>query len=440
MPVRKKLILPTPAEIAGLKHKEEWALLVFERNPDAHPHFDVIKAFKRRSLGERMGTWTSEDSRRLQEVQAGVRAGGKKRAAMERMLAAIYAMRDRQAACTNWDDWVRLYLTTTRADITYTNAMKMVTRPDLGKLPSLDRLQELMVETGLMTTAALRKKREERAAIVAHRVGGSPGTLRPLPPKATAQREWLIEFQKKGGVFVEAAGAYRKQGMAKRLGAFPEAAALGWWGEAWKAQRAQRKAEARARRPTRKKSARKPQDFGAAHLGQALRSGGGQVPARAPMPGQLRALMETRQAPPALRAFVEQDCCFADSVTIGPVVLLSAKDQLLENTEEFNDVCFEEGLFVIGAGSNGDPIVVDVRSNTVGFISHDKLWDNDPIPDPRALVRDTGLSVGHFFLAAAQHSDTFPCDSYAAAQIKGDFAKRFPIQVVTASTVASRRR
>ena len=87
-----------------------------------------------------------------------------------------------------------------------------------------------------------------------------------------------------------------------------------------------------------------------------------------------------------------------------------------ENLEEINLNCIKESLLIIGSGLNGDPIVVDLKTLSTGFLFHDELWEHDYV-NVREIYVDTKLSVGQFFFNASKEIDTFPVDAYEAAEI-----------------------
>ncbi len=70
------------------------------------------------------------------------------------------------------------------------------------------------------------------------------------------------------------------------------------------------------------------------------------------------------------------------------------------------------GLLEIGSGLNGDPVVVSLRTGTVGFVNHAELWEGTAI-DIDEIHCDLGLSVAEFFLAAATDNG-FPDDFFQA--------------------------
>jgi hypothetical protein len=88
------------------------------------------------------------------------------------------------------------------------------------------------------------------------------------------------------------------------------------------------------------------------------------------------------------------------------------------NLEKENINCINEGLLIIGSGLNGDPVAFDTQTWTLGFIFHEKLWEDSSIK-ARSVHIDTGLSVGQFYFNAATQIDSFPVDGYDAEEIYG---------------------
>ncbi len=74
------------------------------------------------------------------------------------------------------------------------------------------------------------------------------------------------------------------------------------------------------------------------------------------------------------------------------------------------------GLLEIGSGLNGDPIVVNLETGTVGYVSHAELWEGTAT-DIDEIHCDLGLSVAEFFLAAATDK-AFPGDFFQALDFK----------------------
>jgi hypothetical protein len=89
-----------------------------------------------------------------------------------------------------------------------------------------------------------------------------------------------------------------------------------------------------------------------------------------------------------------------------------------ENFEEQNINCINEGLLIIGSGLNGDLIVFDTQTWTIGFVFHDELWEDSSVK-ARSVYIDTRLSIGQFYFKAATQIDIFPVDGYDAEKIYG---------------------
>lgn len=103
---------------------------------------------------------------------------------------------------------------------------------------------------------------------------------------------------------------------------------------------------------------------------------------------------------------------FASHVKFGRITF-SAVNRIPEYNDLDENKCLrEKGLLIIGDGLNGDPIVLKVQTETVGYVSHDELWEGAP-SDLDKIYCDLGLSVSDFYLAAATEAD-FPVDFYAA--------------------------
>lgn len=102
----------------------------------------------------------------------------------------------------------------------------------------------------------------------------------------------------------------------------------------------------------------------------------------------------------------------------GHIYYDKANDIEKENLEEQNINCINEGLLIIGSGLNGDPVVFDTQTWTIGFVFHDELWEDTSIK-ARSVHIDTGLSVGQFYFNAATQIDSFPVDGYDAEEIYG---------------------
>ena len=83
--------------------------------------------------------------------------------------------------------------------------------------------------------------------------------------------------------------------------------------------------------------------------------------------------------------------------------------------EQENINCIKEGLLQIGCGLNGDPIVVDTKNLSVGYIFHDELWEDQSIK-ARDVYVNLGMGIGEFYYNSTTKMDTFPVDAYEAEE------------------------
>ena len=88
----------------------------------------------------------------------------------------------------------------------------------------------------------------------------------------------------------------------------------------------------------------------------------------------------------------------------------SGNNIIEENLDEQNKACINNGYLIIGAGLNGDPIVLSIKSETVGYVSHDELWEDDEDTDFDEMLSMTNLNLFDFYKNA--FNDDFPVDSY----------------------------
>lgn len=107
---------------------------------------------------------------------------------------------------------------------------------------------------------------------------------------------------------------------------------------------------------------------------------------------------------------------FDRPLQIGHIYYDRTNDLARENLEEENKNCIQEGLLIIGSGLNGDPIVIDMKTKTMGFIFHDELWEDTSIK-ARDVHIGTGLSFGQFYWNAVSQKDNFPVDAYEAEEV-----------------------
>lgn len=107
---------------------------------------------------------------------------------------------------------------------------------------------------------------------------------------------------------------------------------------------------------------------------------------------------------------------FDRPLQIGHIYYNRTNDLARENLEEENRNCIQEGLLIIGSGLNGDPVVIDMETMTLGFIFHDELWEDTSIK-ARDVHIDTRLSIGQFYWNAVSQKDDFPVDAYEAEEV-----------------------
>ena len=137
----------------------------------------------------------------------------------------------------------------------------------------------------------------------------------------------------------------------------------------------------------------------------------GETPRTLALYPETRGWLEQRGAPAELiellRAFPFSSHAQFGSVSFSDVNRIPELNDQIENKQ-----LKENGLLQIGDGLNGDPIVVNLQTETVGYVSHDVLWEGTSI-DIDEIYCDLGLSVAEFFLAAATERG-FPVDFYQA--------------------------
>ena len=137
----------------------------------------------------------------------------------------------------------------------------------------------------------------------------------------------------------------------------------------------------------------------------------GETPRTLALYPETRGWLEQRGAPAELiellRAFPFSSHAQFGGVSFSEVNRIPELNDWIENRR-----LKENGLLQIGDGLNGDPIVVNLQTGTVGFVSHDDLWEATSI-DIDEIYCDLELQVGDFFLKAAT-DDGFPIDFFQA--------------------------
>jgi hypothetical protein len=104
---------------------------------------------------------------------------------------------------------------------------------------------------------------------------------------------------------------------------------------------------------------------------------------------------------------------FDRPIQLGHVDFDQVNDFEAYNLDEVNHYCIKAGLLIIGRGLNGDPIVVDVSTLEVGFVFHDRLYEEEV--SPREVLVNMNCSIGEFYLHSVQLED-YPVDAYQAEE------------------------
>ncbi len=74
-------------------------------------------------------------------------------------------------------------------------------------------------------------------------------------------------------------------------------------------------------------------------------------------------------------------------------------------------------LLLIGSGSTGDPIALDLRDYQAGYLFHDYFWEQEE-EDPRKFFIKMNCSLGQLFWNSLSVED-YPVDAYEAAAYTG---------------------
>lgn len=86
-----------------------------------------------------------------------------------------------------------------------------------------------------------------------------------------------------------------------------------------------------------------------------------------------------------------------------------------ENIDEINKEIYKYNLLIIGSGMNGDPIVLNTKTMTVGYVFHDQLWESQTAEELKSMYIDLNLSIGDFFYKSVEE-EKFPIDAYSAEE------------------------
>lgn len=104
---------------------------------------------------------------------------------------------------------------------------------------------------------------------------------------------------------------------------------------------------------------------------------------------------------------------FREEIDFGSIYFNCVNRIRIENIEDTNKEIYKKNLLIIGSGANGDPIVVNTKTMSVGYIFHDILWEEENIEDLNKVYIDLKMSIGAFFYKSATEED-FPIDAYQA--------------------------
>lgn len=101
-------------------------------------------------------------------------------------------------------------------------------------------------------------------------------------------------------------------------------------------------------------------------------------------------------------------CAYQHPVRIGHILLYRLSEIDGENDDGPNQRCLEHGFLIVGAGLNGDPVVVELSTRRMAFVAHDELWE-EPDAEFEGMVVQTPLDFDEFW-TRAQCDPDFPRD------------------------------
>jgi hypothetical protein len=104
---------------------------------------------------------------------------------------------------------------------------------------------------------------------------------------------------------------------------------------------------------------------------------------------------------------------FREEIKFGSICFNCVNRIRTENLEQENKEIYKKDLLIIGSGANGDPIVLNIKTMSVGYIFHDILWEEENIEDLNKIYIDLKKSIGTFFYKSITEED-FPIDAYDA--------------------------
>ncbi len=103
-------------------------------------------------------------------------------------------------------------------------------------------------------------------------------------------------------------------------------------------------------------------------------------------------------------------CSRYGAIKVNKIYFNRFNDLIDENQDEQNKACIDNGYLIVGCGLNGDPIVLSIETEKIGYVSHDELWEDDEEAEFKDMLVMTNLNLSEFYENA--FSDDFPVDSY----------------------------
>lgn len=337
------LQIPSGPELARLSTWEDWTFAVARANPGAED-MTIWRAYEASGAKKHFGTTLLPfQMRRLLEI---ARAGDAAVADYQREQAEEQEELAALARCTSWDEWVRRYIAAHEDDSArdIVHAMGLNGYGQLGPPPTEAAIEQLQLELGVagMTPERLASSRAEAVRLERER--------------ETRILQW-------------------RDALVSRLGATPP-----WAGGGHK---------------------RRAIDIRAFQRALSLRNGRrtASLPSIPLTPEPLspltRSVLGALALPPELEDFLAR-FSFTLHVGLGDTLFLQANHVVYENCDERY---LDHGLLAIGSVDDGDILVVDLATLSVGLLDHEELAD---AASPRDVLTDTGLDIGRFFLAAAR--------------------------------------
>lgn len=121
--------------------------------------------------------------------------------------------------------------------------------------------------------------------------------------------------------------------------------------------------------------------------------------------------MEDYQIPEDVISFLKE-FSFNENIQFKHVKFDSVNEMPDNNLFGEHKRCIDNGLFIIGSGLNGDPIVIDLNTRMVGYVFHDELWENEEV-NPREIYISLECSAPEFYYNSVT-IDGYPVDGYEA--------------------------